>query len=345
MLAGVMGAPVNEIHFSARKTVLYSVLLTAAGLGLIEGAARFAQPGLRAMPRFLVRQIDTDIELPFMEPDPEIFWKPVPGFSGPMWGGRVTITPAGLRETPARPWAVRRLLCFGDSITFGFGVDDLDSYPARLGGALEPYGVEVRNAGVTGYTSYQTRRWLRRQLKGQHVDDVTLLIGWNDGTKRPITDDEFGARLRYSTSSADRLLERLAIYRLMKAAWLRRGLGSNDRPPERSTARVPLPDYERNLEEFVTEARAAGARPHFIALPSRLIAGQAKARTPYSDALAAVAKRLEVPVYDVGILSSTHPDIAGAGNASYFVDSLHLSADGNRLMAQQLARQFQANLR
>ena len=92
---------------------------------------------------------------------------------------------------------------------------------------------------------------------------------------------------------------------------------------------------------FVAEARAAGARPNFIALPSRLIPGARPARTDYSDTLTAVAQRLSVPLYDVGILSGSHPDIASTGNASYFIDSLHLSPAGNRLMAGIIARQFQ----
>ena len=339
-------APSGEIRFSTRKTVLYSVLLTTIGLGLIEGAARLTQPRLRDLPRFLVRSIDTDIELPFMEPDPEVFWKPTPGFSGPMWDGRVTIGADGLRESRSNPGrAPKRILCFGDSITFGFGVSDEETYPAALSALLEPRGIEVRNAGVTGYTSYQAVRWLRRQLQRQHVDAVTLLIGWNDLTRRPITDAEFGARLASSTGTADQALRHLAIYRLMKASWLRRGLESDDGKLSRPTVRVPLRDYANNLEIFVNEARAAGARPHFIALPSRLIQGKEPSRTEYADTLAAVARRLSVPLHEVGILSSSNPEIASTGNAANFIDSLHMSPDGNRLMASLLARDLEPSFR
>jgi lysophospholipase L1-like esterase len=275
-----------------------------------------------------------------MGPDPELFWKPIPGFSDPMWGGRVTIGADGLREIPGHAGGPKRMLCFGDSITFGFGVSDADSYPAALSALLEPRGIEVHNAGVTGYTSYQTLRWLRRQLRASRVDEVTLLIGWNDLTRRPITDAEFGSRLTYSTVTADETLKHLAIYRLLKSLWLRRGLENAGRQSSRSTQRVPLKDYTQNLEAFVTEARAAGARPHFIALPSRLIQGAKPAQTEYSDALSAVARRLLVPLYDVGILSGANKDIATTGNASYFIDSLHLSPEGGRLMASLIAAQI-----
>lgn len=340
------GSPLSEIRFSTRKTVLYSVLLTTIGLGLIEAAARLTQPGLREIPRFLVRSIDTDIELPFMEPDPEVFWKPTPGFSGPMWDGLVTIDANGLRENRAdHGRAPRRIVCFGDSITFGFGVSNEETYPAALSALLEPRGIEVRNAGVTGYTSYQAVRWLRRQLRAQRVDEVTLLIGWNDLTRRPITDVEFAARIKYSAGTADEALKHLAIYRLMKATWLRRGLESNDGKLSRPTVRVPLDDYARNLETFVNEARAAGARPHFIALPSRLLPGKEPSRTDYSDTLAAVARRLSVPLHGVGVLNSSSGEIASSGNASYFIDALHMSPAGNRLMASLLARDLEASVR
>jgi lysophospholipase L1-like esterase len=231
-------------------------------------------------------------------------------------------------------------MCFGDSITFGFGVSDAESYPAALSALLERRGVEVRNAGVTGYTSYQTLRWLRQQLRGGRVDDVTLLIGWNDGTKRPITDAEFGARLADAAGTTDEMLRYLAIYRLMKSLWLRRGLENERGQTPRLTARVPLEDYARNLERFATEARAAGARPHFIALPSRLIQGGPPTKTVYAETLAAVAQRLAVPLYDVGILNGSNPEVVAAGNASYFIDSLHLSPEGNRVMAGLIAEKL-----
>jgi lysophospholipase L1-like esterase len=334
----------SEIQFSTRKSVLYSLILTLTGLGLIEGAARFTQPGMRAVPMFLVRQIDSDIDLPFMEADPELFWKPLTGYSGAQWDGRVTIDATGLRTTPSPKAApTRRLLCFGDSITFGYGVDDKESYPAVLASLLEPIGIEVRNAGVTGYTSYQTARWLRRQLQSQHVDDVTLLIGWNDLTMRPITDAEFGSRLRASTSNADEVLRHLAIYRWMKATWLRRGFRETGQQ-SRTTARVPIEDYARNLEQFVAEARAAGATPRFISLPRRLPKGAEPYHSPYMDTLARVAERLSVPLLLVGKLSDSHPDIRVEGNASLFIDSLHFSPEGNRLMAGLIADQLKAAL-
>jgi lysophospholipase L1-like esterase len=263
-----------------------------------------------------------------------------------MWDGLVTIGPDGLRENGRGSGpSPRRILCFGDSITFGFGVSNEETYPAALSALLEPRGIEVRNAGVTGYTSYQALRWLRRQLQRQHADDVTLLIGWNDLTRRPITDVEFGARLTSSAATADEVLRHFAIYRLMKASWLRRGLASDDGKLSRPTVRVPIESYAKNLETFVNEARSAGARPHFIALPSRLIKGKQPAQTDYADTLAAVAQRLSVPLHDVGILSSSSKEIAATGNAAYFIDSLHLSPEGNRLMASLLAGQLDSSLR
>ncbi len=280
-----------------------------------------------------------------MEADPEVFWKPISGFSGPLWDGQVSIDERGLRRTPAPDYPSKRLLCFGDSITFGFGVSDDESYPAALGTLLRARGIEVRNAGVTGYTSYQTRRWLRRQLTFQRVDHVSLLIGWNDGTARPITDAEFAERIAFSSGRADETLRNLAIYRLMKSVWLRRGLPAPGEQAVPKIARVPLTHYSANLEAFVKEVRDAGATPHFIALPSRLIPGGKPAHTEYSAVLASVAQRLSVPLYDVGVLAGGSPKIATTGNAAYFLDSLHMTPEGNRVMASLLAQQMDSVLR
>src|SRR5438552_2980989 len=57
-----------------------------------------------------------------------------------------------------------RILTLGDSCTFGFRVNDADTYPARLMRACAAHApggrVHVLDAGVPGYTSYQGRRLL-----------------------------------------------------------------------------------------------------------------------------------------------------------------------------------------
>jgi lysophospholipase L1-like esterase len=50
-----------------------------------------------------------------------------------------------------KPPGVRRILCLGDSFTFGEGVREEDAWPQRLGRLAGP-GTQVINAGVQGYS-------------------------------------------------------------------------------------------------------------------------------------------------------------------------------------------------
>jgi acyl-CoA thioesterase-1 len=83
--------------------------------------------------------------------------------------------------TPSRP----RIVCLGDSLTAGYGLDSPDlAYPALLERRLAEagYNYEVINAGVSGDTSAGGLRRLDWSLQG----DVRLLLvalGGNDGLR------------------------------------------------------------------------------------------------------------------------------------------------------------------
>jgi len=72
----------------------------------------------------------------------------------------------GLRgpELEASDAKVFRILCVGDSITFGFSVDQPDTYPRQLLTALAKHypqrRFEIINAGVPGWSWLQGLRYL-----------------------------------------------------------------------------------------------------------------------------------------------------------------------------------------
>ncbi len=88
----------------------------------------------------------------------------------------------GLRGAAAAPEAApgtRRVLVIGDSFTFGFGVEDGESFPALLDGLLGPR-VEVLNAGVPGWSiDHQWLFWKERG-RGLAPDLVLLATCSND---------------------------------------------------------------------------------------------------------------------------------------------------------------------
>jgi lysophospholipase L1-like esterase len=322
---------------SRRRSALFALVVFVAFFGAVEGILRVVGVRRPARPRLMIRSIDTDVDLPFMRSDPELFWSLRPGYRGEHMGRPVTIDALGLRGPGLRrdPPPVR-VLCLGDSITFGYGVGDDESYPAALARALASPQVEVVNGGVTGYTSHQVRRLFDRIAPAVRPDVVTVCIGWNDRTRRVATDREHERRMK-RTAALERLADHLYLYRAMMTLYPRgRPAGTEE---ARRHARVPPGEYRENLEAVVRAARAIGARPAFIALPHRSRFEGPPLDDAYPTTLRAAAEALRVPLLGVGVLGDGAPP---EGNEAFFIDSLHLSPTGAEEMARQLAPQMQA---
>jgi lysophospholipase L1-like esterase len=88
-----------------------------------------------------------------------------------------------------------RVLCIGDSVTFGFNGDQDDTYPAQLSRALKlirpDKNIEVINAGVPGWSWLQGLRFLEMRAMTLEPDLVIMAHGVNDQLMQAtITDAE-----------------------------------------------------------------------------------------------------------------------------------------------------------
>jgi len=72
---------------------------------------------------------------------------------------------------------MKKIVLFGDSITFGYGVYEKDSIAALLRATL-PY--EVINSGVNGDTTREALARLKRDVLDCSPDILTVLFGSND---------------------------------------------------------------------------------------------------------------------------------------------------------------------
>lgn len=88
-----------------------------------------------------------------------LFWRNQPGETiDPVRGVRYLINADGLRGAPLRQDDAQRILCLGESTTFGLFVEGEQAYPGILGERLRSRGpYEVLNAGGVGYTIWQSR--------------------------------------------------------------------------------------------------------------------------------------------------------------------------------------------
>lgn len=327
-------------QLSLRRSILYSLIICLGFFGSAEVFLRIVGVRPPVNPRILLRAMDTDIRLPFMGPDPEVFWSPIPNWRGEFLGRPVTINALGLRGAEVRrpkPPGLRRLVCLGDSITFGFGVGDEETYPYHLGVDL---GVDVVNAGVTGFTSHQVLGFVRRLLPVLDPDVVTICIGWNDGNGRPADDREYARRLRM-IMSVEGPLDHVYIYKAVKSLYVRAFARRVTAPggTESTGPRVTLAQYRENLEEIARACRARGVRPVFLGLPRRKRSGETLPDPVYAHVFAETARALDVPLLDSGELGV---DMTVPSNEDYFIDGLHFSPPGSELMARQIARQLVA---
>ncbi len=191
-----------------------------------------------------------------------------------------TINSLGFRGpeiTVRKPPGTFRIVCMGDSTTFGIWneafleVRGSTSYPGELAALLAKNGwndVEVINAGVLGYTSAQGVAQLLAQVVRLGPDVITVRFGNNDHGQRfgrepvPASTPLDYALLRWTPQA---LLD-LQVVRLMFHGVRRTHAGGQLSPAPRV---VPPAEFRRNLERIVTIGRAYGARVLFLDFPYR----------------------------------------------------------------------------
>ncbi len=105
------------------------------------------------------------------------------------WGlGGVTTNDDGLRADrtyPPKAAGTLRILALGDSVTFGFGVDQVDSFPHQLelllnGAFAQAKTVEVINAGINGFNLADEARYLPFLVRRYEPNIVIWTVIAND---------------------------------------------------------------------------------------------------------------------------------------------------------------------
>ncbi len=96
-------------------------------------------------------------------------------------------------NTTTNNTTTKTILCFGDSLTAGYGLDDInDAYPAILQTKLDSLGLQytVINSGLSGETTAGGRSRITWVLN-QKVDVFILELGANDGLRGvPLTETQ-----------------------------------------------------------------------------------------------------------------------------------------------------------
>jgi acyl-CoA thioesterase-1 len=96
-----------------------------------------------------------------------------------------TVTPEATDVPIAETTVKKIILCFGDSITAGYGLDDVnDAFPAVLQAKIDSLSLDyvVVNSGLSGETTAGGRSRIQWVLN-QKIDVFLLELGANDGLR------------------------------------------------------------------------------------------------------------------------------------------------------------------
>jgi lysophospholipase L1-like esterase len=308
-----------------------SLVATLVALAVVELAAglvlrmRGDAPAPRAIAGDTVSNalVHLDINPAPVASDPDLLWSnqpnarktqpinPRPLGREPTWTAE--INSEGFRGPERRRGrAPLRILCVGDSITFGFGVDQDETWPeqlTRILGERHPgRELEVINAGVAGWSWLQGLRFV--ELRGLDLDPDIVVIGHGTNDQvfpARITDEE---RLLSLGGPLERALRRLAsrlvgtnLYRLLGPAPDRSGSESSEGCVEQiarhgTCRRVSLEQIEAAVEKLARVVRDGGAdllvvNTDFLASPAVKASQAASQRlgVPFEDLVAGVTAR------------------------------------------------------
>jgi lysophospholipase L1-like esterase len=244
----------------------------------------------------------------------------------PTW--EISLNSEGFRDVEFRkqkPSSVFRIICLGDSWTFGWNVGQYQAYPqvlkALVGREFSEANFEIFNFGVGGYTSLNGLRLLKTIVLDLNPDVVVIgfamnepaMPGFRDKTtpngeesvtllttlSGMVNKSEFFQLLRYwalllkwQPESIDRHIEKMSRH----ATW-KRQVVDDDFDEFEPWMRGSLRDFDKNHREMIKLARSHNTN-------IVLLYNEFWADSPYLKMLRRISREERVPLVDSSALIS-----------------------------------------
>ena len=155
-------------------------------------------------------QVANEQQSGIFEGDPLLLWRLKPNLKNAVWDYTILSTNAQSFRADypigAKPAGTFRIVCLGDSVTFGYRVPPVwPDKPTDYNPEWQPFPmllekelrranpnrqIEVFPMAVPGYTSHQGLAWLRRDIEHLNPDMVIASFGWNDASASDVADRE-----------------------------------------------------------------------------------------------------------------------------------------------------------
>ena len=329
-------------------------------LGLLELGARLV---FLLVPNEVLHRVAGRAHLDFInlsfvhefEPDDYLFWRLRP--DNKAFG----TNSQGFRGPEFEPEAEKnkiRVLCVGDSCTFGLNVPEAQTYPSQLQSMLDSaFGTgrfRVVNAGVMGYSSFQGRRFLQRMLPFYRPHFVVIYYGNNDLWPAYYYDSE---QIPPSLFRLKKALEKSRLFCLTQILIDRARIWLSGATTERTVSidlsgkrhvfyverrkkiRVPPAQFESNYRAMIDLCERYHALPILIVTPR---GSRSQRHRLYRQIIRDVATDRKVPLVDA------HRLLSRLRSEAVFLDEktdvMHPNARGYGIIARELFKVIESHL-
>ena len=311
------------------RNVLYGVGVFLIFIFLAEMVCRLLVPEFSEMQHGRFRrdyQIDPLLTAGVFLLDEHAFWRLAPSHE---YG----INAQGFRDPKEtsidKPPARYRIICIGDSVTFGVPEElnkSNEVFPKRLEALLHinfpDREIEVLNAGTPGYSSYQGLAQLKYHLVKYQPDLVIVQFGTNDFSDAVgYPDKEQHPPSSIKATLKNSLGKSALVYTFVRLIISSRQHGLTK---TQNIERVSVKDFQDNLSHMRTLAKQDGFKLIFIT-PVRFESGKMikleKAKPPTDVIIADMFSAFTQYEFDLKRL---------------FYDEVHLTREGHRVLARKL---------
>jgi len=286
-----------------------------------------------------------------------------PRETDPKYRRTISINSSAFRDdeeiTLTKPANTFRLFTLGDSITFGWGVESVDTFTKKLQQRLNEFSSNTKfqaiNAGIVGFNSYQGVRLLKHKLLAYNPDLIIVAYGGTNYVLSASTDKESLRTGSLTLTKIANIGRKFYIYRSLREIMIRFNKVSKDKMKRR----VYPEDFRNDLRNLIKIAKENNIGVVLMTIPSNVLTGQVAKWTiekrSYSnskeevisehkkmnDIIREVAKDEKIVLADI---AEKFNELKNAGREDLFYrpedawDDYHPSEEGHRIIAEELYR-------